>query len=142
MNDIKNMIESTKDMFTNMNDIPDVTQNKIESASQIKEQVNEIIKYCLKKENNMMRRDNIDVYKQNCMRLFTDFHQKYPTLFFSIIENPSSFPLYRLDEMLNLKKKIEENEINEEKASVHLGQKYYNEFVKNTVSELDKDIKK
>jgi hypothetical protein len=142
MNDIKNMIESSHDMFTNMNDIPDVTQNKIESAGEIKEQVNEIIKFCLKKENNMMRRDNIDAYKQICMRLFTDFHQKYPTLFFSIIENPSSFPLYRLDEMLNLKKKIEENEINEEKASVHLGQKYYNEFVKNTVSELDKDIKK
>lgn len=142
MNDIKNMIESTSDMFTSMNDIPDITQNKIESSSEIKEQVSNIIKYCLKKENNIMRRDNIDQYKQICMRLFTDFHQKYPTLFFSIIENPSSFPLYRLDEMLQLKKKIEENEINEEKASVHLGQKYYNEFVKNTVSELDKDIKK
>ena len=142
MNDIKNMIESTHDMFSDMNDIPDITQNKIESANEIKEQVSEIIKYCLKRENNTMRRDNIDHYKQNCMRVFTDFHQKYPTLFFSIIENPSSFPLYRLDEMLNLKKKIEENEINEEKASVHLGQKYYNEFVKNTVSELDKDIKK
>jgi hypothetical protein len=142
MNDIKNMIDSTRDMFSDMNDIPDITQNKIESANEIKEQVSEIIKYCLKRENNMMRRDNIDHYKQNCMRVFTDFHQKYPTLFFSIIENPSSFPLYRLDEMLNLKKKIEENEINEEKASVHLGQKYYNEFVKNTVSELDKDIKK
>ena len=142
MNDIKNMIESTSDMFTSMNDIPDITQNKIESANEIKEQVSNIIKYCLKKENNIMRRDNIDQYKQICMRLFTDFHQKYPTLFFSIIENPSSFPLYRLDEMLQLKKKIEQNEINEEKASVHLGQKYYNEFVKNTVSELDKDIKK
>ena len=41
--------------------------------------------------------------------------------------------------MLALKKKIEEKEINEEKASVHLGQKYYNEFVKDTVSELDKN---
>jgi hypothetical protein len=142
MNDIKNMIESTRDMFKDMNDIPDVTQNKIESAEEIKQRVNEIIKHCLKKENNILRRNNIDEYKQNCMRLFTDFHQKYPTLFFSIIENPSSFPLYRLDEMLQLKKKIEENEINEEKASVHLGQKYYNEFVKNTVKELDKDIKK
>jgi len=114
----------------------------IETADVIKKQVNEIIKFCIKKENSIMRRDNIDQYKQTCMIKFTNFHQKYPTLFFSIIENPSSFPLYRLDEMLSLKRKIDENEINEQKASVHLGQKYYNEFVKDTVSELDKKIKK
>jgi hypothetical protein len=67
---------------------------------------------------------------------------RYPTLFFTIIENPSSFPIYRLDEMLNLKKKIENKEVSEEKISVQLGQKYYNEFVKDTVSELDKNMKK
>jgi uncharacterized protein (DUF2164 family) len=44
--------------------------------------------------------------------------------------------------MLNLKKKIEENEITEDKASVHMGQKYYNEFVKDTVSELDRKLLK
>ena len=114
----------------------------IESSDVIKKQVSEIITFCIKKENSIMRRDNIDQYKQTCMIKFTNFHQKYPTLFFSIIENPSSFPLYRLDEMLSLKRKIDENEINEQKASVHLGQKYYNEFVKDTVSELDKKIKK
>ena len=114
----------------------------MENASVIEEQVKEIISFCLKKDNTKERRENIDEYKQICMRKFIDFHQKYPTLFFSIIENPSSFPLYRLQEMLQLKKKIEDNEINEQKASVHLGQKYYNEFVKETVTELDKQIKK
>ena len=114
----------------------------MENASVIEEQVKEIISFCLKKDNTKERRENIDEYKQICMRKFTDFHQKYPTLFFSIIENPSSFPLYRLQEMLQLKKKIEDNEINEQKASVHLGQKYYNEFVKETVTELDKQINK
>lgn len=114
----------------------------MENASIIKTQVSEIISFCLKKENTKERRENIDEYKQVCMRKFTNFHQKYPTLFFSIIENPSSFPLYRLDEMLSLKRKIEDNEINEQKASIHLGQKYYNEFVKDTVSELDKNLHK
>ncbi len=114
----------------------------MESSDLIKTQVNDIIAFCLKKENTVMRRENIDEYKQMCMRLFTNFHQNYPTLFFSIIENPSSFPLYRLDEMLSLKRKIENNELNEQRASVHLGQKYYNEFVKDTVSELDKNLKK
>jgi hypothetical protein len=110
----------------------------VESSEVIKNQVNEIISFCIKKENIFMRNQRIDEYKQICMIKFTNFHQRYPTLFFSIIENPSSFPLYRLNEMLNLKKKIDNNELNEEKASLHLGQKYYNEFVKDTVAELDK----
>ena len=114
----------------------------MENSDAIKEQVNNIISFCLKKDNTIFRRDNIDEYKQLCMRTFTDFHQKYPTLFFSLIENPSSFPLYRLDEMLLLKRKIDNNEVNEEKVSIHLGQKYYNEFVKDTVTELDKKIKR
>jgi hypothetical protein len=114
----------------------------MENSDIIKNQVKEIISFCLKKENTNMRRDNIDEYKQMCMIKFTNFHQNYPTLFFSLIETPSTFPLYRLDEMLLLKKKIEDNKINEQKASVYLGQKYYNEFVKDTVTELDKKINK
>ena len=38
--------------------------------------------------------------------------------------------------------KIENEEIDEKRASVHLGQKYYNEFVKETVTELNKSIGK
>ena len=112
----------------------------IENSDIIEEKVKDIISFCLKKDMTIKRRDSIDEYKQICMIKFTDFHQKYPTLFFSIIEKPSSFPLYRLNEMLRLKKKIENNEINEEKASIHLGHKYYNEFVKDTVAELDKKL--
>ena len=112
----------------------------MEDSDSIKKQVNEIIKFCLDQENISIRINNIDEYKQICMKKFTNFFQNYPTLFFNIIEKPSSFPLYRLDEMLNLKKKIENKELNEEKTSVLLGQKYYNEFVKETVSELDKKL--
>ncbi len=110
----------------------------IDNASEIRKQVTELITFCLKGENNVLRRNNIDEYNRLVMTRYTNFHQKFPTLFFSIIENPSSFPLYRLDEMLKLKSKIEKKEIDENQASVHLGQKYYNEFVKETVSELDK----
>jgi len=114
----------------------------MEKASDIKSQVNDILAFCLKKDNTKFRQENIDEYKQLCMKNFTNFHQNYPTLFFSIIEKPSSFPLYRLDEMLNLKEKIDNNIVDEKKVSVHLGQKYYNEFVKDTVNELDKSIVK
>ncbi len=110
----------------------------MESADIIKKQVDEILFFCLSKDNCLKRRNNMDEYKQDCMRKFPNFHMNYPTLFFSIIETPSTFPKYRLDEMLSLKNKIDNNELNEQNASVHMGQKYYNEFVKDTVTQLDK----
>jgi hypothetical protein len=115
---------------------------KPESSTVIKNQIMDMMVHILKKDIREKRAENMDEYKKYCMEKFTNLHQRYPTLFFTIIENPSSFPIYRLDEMLNLKKKIENKEVSEEKISVQLGQKYYNEFVKDTVSELDKNMKK
>ena len=109
----------------------------LENADDIKKKVDMLLSYCLQKDNRELRKQNIDNYKQKCMREFVDIHGKYPTLFFQIIENPTTFPKYRLDEMLSLKNKIESDETTNERASIHLGQKYYNEFVKDTVSKLD-----
>lgn len=113
----------------------------VEKADIIKENVEKILEFCLLKENRTLRRENMDAYKQKCMREFTFMHQKYPTLFFSLIENPTTFPIYRLEEMLSLKKRIETEELTTENASVRVGQQYYDEFIKDTVSELDKKIK-
>ena len=114
----------------------------MEKAEEVKKQVTEILYFCLTRDNTLKRRNNIDEYKQDCMRQFPNFHMNYPTLFFSIIENPTTFPIYRLEEMLRFKNKIENKELDEQKASIHMGQKYYDEFVKDTVSILDKNIKK
>jgi hypothetical protein len=113
----------------------------VEKADIIKENVEKILEFCLLKENRTLRRENMDAYKQKCMRQFTFMHQKYPTLFFSLIENPTTFPIYRLEEMLSLKKRIETEELTTENASVRVGQQYYDEFIKDTVKELDKKIK-
>ena len=113
----------------------------VEKADIIKENVEKILEFCLLKENRSLRRENMDAYKQKCMREFTFMHQKYPTLFFSLIENPTTFPIYRLEEMLSLKKRIEIEELTTENASVRVGQQYYDEFIKDTVKELDKKIK-
>ena len=113
----------------------------VEKADIIKENVEKILEFCLLKENRSLRRENMDAYKQKCMREFTFMHQKYPTLFFSLIENPTTFPIYRLEEMLSLKKRIEIEELTTENASVRVGQQYYDEFIKDTVTELDKKIK-
>lgn len=113
----------------------------IESAQIIKKHVQDILDFCLLTENRITRRQNMDGYKQTCMHRFSFMHQKYPTLFFSLIENPSTFPLYRLNEMLQLKEKVEKEEITNENASVRIGQQYYDEFVKDTVNDLDKTSK-
>ena len=110
----------------------------LEDSDVIHKNINELISYCLKKDNIILRNNNIDQYKRNMMEKFYYIHQKYPTLFFTIIENPSTFPISRLNEMLNLKKQIESNNITNEKASIDLGQKYYDEFVKEKIKNLDK----
>ena len=109
----------------------------IESAEEIKKKVNVLVQFCLNKENTQLRQRNMDQYKKLCMDTHSYFHQKYPTLFFLIIENPSTFPMYRLDELLNVKKLVEQNKISEKNANVALGQKYYDEFVKDTVKKYD-----
>lgn len=110
----------------------------MENSSEIKKQVDDLLKFCLKRDNIFLKRNNPEEYKQTCMREFTNMHSKYPSLFFCIVENPTTFPYYRLSEMLQYKKKIEKEEISEEDASVEIGNKYFKEFVQNTVSELDK----
>lgn len=105
----------------------------MDNSEVILNNVKKLLEFCLKRENTKLRSQNMDEYKQLCMRTFTDVHQKYPTLFFKIVEEPSSFPMYRLEEMLNMKKKIENNESTEEEESKKLGQQYYDEFVKNNI---------
>lgn len=109
----------------------------VEDADTIKKNIEDLICFCAKRENMMMRRDNIDEYKRIMMNKFYYIHEKYPTLFFTVVENPTTFPVSRLEEMLGLKKQIETNSTTVDKASVKLGQTYFNEFVKEKISNLD-----
>ncbi len=109
----------------------------VENAVDIRKQVEDLLAFCIKKDMTTMRRNDMAGYKQICMREFTHFHCTYPTLFFSIVENPTSFPKYRLEEMLRVKEKIEKKELSDKTASIAFGQKYYNEFVKDVVKKLD-----
>jgi len=111
----------------------------METSTEIKKQVDQLLKFCSKRENLIKRRDDIDSYKQLCMTEFTTMHSKYPSLFFCIVENPTTFPYYRFSEMLSYKEKIEKEEITENDASVQIGNKYFREFVKETITDLDKE---
>ena len=112
----------------------------VENAVDIRQRVDDLLKFCLKKDMTTIRRNDMAEYKQVCMKEFSHFHCTYPTLFFSIVENPTSFPKYRLEEMLRVKERIEKNEITDKTASIAFGQKYYNEFVKDVVKKLDDDL--
>ncbi len=98
------------------------------SANEIESIVKEIISYSLTSIVSKARRENIDNYKQHMMAKYGEFHYNCPTLFFKIIENPTAFPINRLNEMLEMKRRIEENQISNEEADKSMGQKYFNEF--------------
>jgi hypothetical protein len=121
----------------NLNDESLVRMQVLEDSDTIKKNMEDLISFCAKRDNMIMRRDNIDEYKRKMMNKFYYIHEKYPTLFFTIIENPTTFPISRLEEMLSLKKQIEVNSTTTDKASVQLGQKYFDEFVKDKIKNLD-----
>ena len=121
----------------NLNDESLIRMQVLEDSDTIKKNMEDLISFCAKRENMIMRRDNIDDYKRKMMNKFYYIHEKYPTLFFTIIENPTTFPISRLEEMLSLKKQIEVNSTTTDKASVQLGQKYFDEFVKEKIKKLD-----
>ncbi len=115
-----------------------IRMQTLENSDTIRKNIEDLITFCVKRDNLMLKRDNIDNYKRLMMDKFYYIHQKYPTLFFTVIENPTTFPISRLEEMLNLKKNIETNSTTNEEASIHLGQKYYDEFVKDKIKNLEK----
>ena len=50
------------------------TLEEIETAQTIKTRVEEIINFCILPQNRTLKKNNIDEYKQKCMREFTFMH--------------------------------------------------------------------
>ena len=71
---------------------------------------------------------------QQAFEKYNDFFVKYPTLAKMVSENPYNFDMKRLLEMLNLKDRVGNKEITYQDASAGLGYKYYDEYVKPTIS--------
>ena len=74
----------------------------LENSDTIRKNIEDLITFCVKRDNLTLKRDNIDNYKRLMMDKFYYIHQKYPTLFFTVIENPTTFPISRLEELLSL----------------------------------------
>jgi len=89
-----------------------------------------LIAYYNKPEIKKEMTENKDECIKKTLDVHGDFFDKYPTLFHMISNNPYNFEMDRLVEMLNLKNKVKNKEVTYKDASVGLGYKYYDEFVK------------
>ena len=96
--------------------------------------VKELIDYYNKPEVKEEMEKNKDDCIKNTLDVHGDFFDKYPTLFHMVSNNPYNFEMDRLVEMLNLKNKVTKNEVSYKDASVGIGYKYYDEFVKPNVT--------
>lgn len=116
-------------MSENKEDIPDMTSEQIVDC--VKRLMIDINKH----ENLKIRKKGFGEYKAKLEKEYKSFSERYPSLFLMIIEKNHKFDMNKLEHMLGLYKKIEKKEITTKDASIHVGQKYYDEYVKPVIDE-------
>ena len=84
------------------------------------------------KNNNDVKKKKIinqnDYYKF-FVNKFIKLHMNLPTIFNKVLDD-DNFELNRLEEMLAMRKRVDDNKISNFDASVEISQKYTDEFVK------------
>lgn len=81
------------------------------------------------KENKKLNNEKIkEKMKKN--KDFHKLHEKFPSLFDMIVEQKEKFEVTKLIHMLGLHKQVDGGSITQHDASVKIGQKYYDEYVK------------
>jgi patatin-like phospholipase/acyl hydrolase len=89
-------------------------------------------------EDNMDVDNVVDIEKENDKSISTTSKSHHDLPWVEKYRPKNLDELIAHEEIIStLNKLIESNRITEEKASIALGQKYYNEFVKDTVGKLD-----
>lgn len=89
-------------------------------------------------ENIKLKRKNKIAFLQMMRKKYIQLYEKSPTLFEKVIEEGNRFDNKRLIIMLGLGDKVRNKEITFHDASVHIGQKYFDEYVKPHVADRDK----
>lgn len=92
----------------------------------IKDKIDEIVKY---KNNSTMlkiKSENINLYKYILEEKFLNFYDEYPTLFKMIIGDEDISMLYQ---MIDMKNKIDNNEIDKHDGEVILGELLANKYL-------------
>ena len=60
-----------------LNDEALIRMQTLEDAETIKKNIEDLISFCVKRENMILRRENIDNYKRRMMDKFDYIHQKH-----------------------------------------------------------------
>lgn len=104
--------------------------SKTVDTSNLLNDVKSLLDFCNNEENTLLRTKDRASYIQKCGSTFNTMTEKFPSLFYKIVEDPQNFEIERLLHLLNLKEKVSNNKISLRDASISIGNQYYNEFVK------------
>lgn len=100
--------------------------------------IENIISFATSEEMSNLARINNVIYHKRLTEKYQDFSISYPGLFNTIVDDPKKFDMNRLRQMLNMRRKINNNSMTYEEASTKIGQQYYDEFAKPLVDNLPK----
>jgi len=101
--------------------------------------IESVIAFTSTEEMHNLSKYNNTMYRKRATDKFVEFSMSYPGLFATILDNPTKFDMNRLRQMLNMRKKINNNSMTFEEASTKIGQQYYDEFAKPLVDKLPKN---
>ena len=113
-----------KQMFDKQTD-----QDKEMTNQEILDNVKGIIKMKKKGEMKKLKIINIAEYRRTFLQKYMRLHMNFPTIYNMVFES-DTFELKRLEEMLAMRKQVEDKKITNFDASVKISQKYTDEFVK------------
>lgn len=97
-----------------------------------------LIKHATTKEMKSLLKTNSVMYHKILNETHKEFSLTYPGLFNTIVDEPEKFDINRLKQMLEMKKKVNQNKLTYEEASTKIGQQYYDEFAKPLVDKIHK----
>jgi len=95
---------------------------------QIYQKVKEIRQVSRSPAITTLRNTNRKEYNEKLQKQYSDFYHAYPTLFDTLIKDPRNFDLEKLKTMLNLKKKVDTEQVGYEDASKAISHKMFLEY--------------
>jgi hypothetical protein len=117
---------------TNLGDLKQIFDKEEEVYLSNEEILSSVKRMLLLKKNNEVKKKKISNYNEYYKFFVNEFmrlHMNLPTIFNKVLED-DNFELYRLKEMLKMRKNVDDKKISNFDASVKISQKYTDEFVK------------
>tara|TARA_B100001123_G_scaffold415707_1_gene516499 strand:+ start:8098 stop:8538 length:441 start_codon:yes stop_codon:yes gene_type:complete len=121
---VSNNLGEIKQLFDNQDE-----EDKEMTNEEILKYVTDMIEFKSMTEMKKLKIINSNEYRKTFVKRYMRLHLNFPTIYNMVFEN-DNFELHRLKEMLSMRKNVEDKKISNFDASVKIGQKYTNEFIK------------